>query len=368
MKMENAHVVIKNVKKTFGNTLVLDDVSLEIAKGSFTTLLGPSGCGKTTILRTLAGFYQVESGEISIGGNRINEVPSHLRNAIMVFQDYALFPHMNIKENITYGLRIQKVPKEEMERRLKATSEYLDIGRLLERTPGQISGGQQQRVALARALVMEPEVLLLDEPLSNLDAKLRITIRAELRQLQQRLKITTIYVTHDQAEALAMSDTIAVMNAGKVMQIGSPSEIYYRPQNTFVASFIGTANFISGVMKERRGDSWAVELVGGRILQVKEPKGLQKVLRIGAAVTLMARPESIKILRPGIEASGAEGGNIIKGKVVRSIFEGSTIRYWVDALGGEILIDQFDPGDFVMGNGPIEFYLDKEKIHIMPKE
>jgi ABC-type Fe3+/spermidine/putrescine transport system ATPase subunit len=361
--MEQAHVVIRNVSKTFGKAKALDDVSLEIARGSFTTLLGPSGCGKTTLLRTLAGFYKVETGELMIDGNVVNDVPSHLRNAIMVFQDYALFPHMNIRENITYGLRIRKMSKPEIDRRLSKTIEYLDIKALLERTPGQISGGQQQRVALARALVMEPEVLLLDEPLSNLDAKLRISIRAELRQLQQRLKITTIYVTHDQSEALAMSDMIAVMNQGRVMQIGSPSDVYYRPENTFVASFVGTVNFLEGVVRSADSGRFEVETKGGSIVVRARADGGErgKVPGIGDTVTLTIRPESIRILDSAPDAGNAE--NVFRGEVCRYIFEGSSIRYWVEALGTEILVDVFDPGEFTVRTGAVSFRIDPARVH-----
>ena len=365
--MENVHVVISNISKTFGKSKVLDNISLEIPRGSFTTLLGPSGCGKTTLLRTLAGFYNVERGDIFIDDQRVNDVPSHLRNAIMVFQDYALFPHMNIRENITYGLRIRKMPQEEIGKRLEKTIGYLDIGNLLERTPGQISGGQQQRVALARALVMEPEVLLLDEPLSNLDAKLRISIRAELRQLQQRLKITTIYVTHDQAEALAMSDMIAVMKDGHVMQVGSPSEVYYHPNNTFVASFIGTVNFIKGVVHSVQDDLVEIELKnGGASIVVREkPQGADagNAPRIGDSVTLAIRPESIKLLDKA--AADGDKRNLFNGKLVRSIFEGSSIRYWIDAFGAEILADVFDPGENILREGLVQFKIDPDRVHII---
>lgn len=364
--MENAHVIIRNVSKTFGKSKVLDDISLEIAKGSFTTLLGPSGCGKTTLLRLLAGFYQVEKGDLFIGDKRINDIPSHLRNAIMVFQDYALFPHMNIRENITYGLRIKKTSPAEIDRRLGKTIEYLDIKSLLDRTPGQISGGQQQRVALARALVMEPEVLLLDEPLSNLDAKLRVTIRAELRQLQQSLKITTIYVTHDQAEALAMSDKIAVMKDGRIMQVGSPSEVYYRPDNAFVASFVGTVNFIAGRVRSVEGERIEIE-VGDSVIVAKErgynrEKG--KKLSSGDRVTLSIRPECVKIL----DKTPSEQGtlNLLKGNAKRYLFEGSSIRYWIEAFGTELLADVFDPGENAIHTGDVWFRVDPEKVHIIP--
>ena len=364
--MENAHVIIRNVSKTFGKSKVLDGISLEIAKGSFTTLLGPSGCGKTTLLRLLAGFYNVEQGDLFIGDKKINDVPSHLRNAIMVFQDYALFPHMNIRENITYGLRIKKTSQAEIDRRLGKTIEYLDIKSLLDRTPGQISGGQQQRVALARALVMEPEVLLLDEPLSNLDAKLRVTIRAELRQLQQNLKITTIYVTHDQAEALAMSDRIAVMKEGRIMQVGSPSEVYYRPDNAFVASFVGTVNFISGRVRSTDGVRTEIEAGDSVIVAKERGSGREsgKRVKVGDSVTLSVRPECVKILEQ--IPSGQRELNLLRGRAKRYLFEGSSIRYWIDAFGTELLADVFDPGENAVHTEELLFSIDPEKVHIIP--
>lgn len=364
--MAEAHVTIRNLSKSFGNTKVLDNISLEIEKGSFTTLLGPSGCGKTTLLRTIAGFYDVESGEVLIGDRVINNVPSHLRNAVMVFQDYALFPHMNIRENITYGLKIRKTPAAEMEKKLQKTVAYLDIQNLLDRTPGQISGGQQQRVALARALIMEPEVLLLDEPLSNLDAKLRVSIRAELRQIQQNLKITTVYVTHDQAEALAMSDTIAVMKNGKIMQVGSPSDVYYRPDNAFVASFVGTVNFIEGTVKACSEEKIEVESGGGSVVVRERPTGRGKadrqtrMPRPGEKITLSVRPESIAIVGDGVD-----GENLFRGTIDNYIFEGSSIRYWVHALGKQILIDTFNPPENALHQGEVCFRIDPARIHLI---
>jgi ABC-type Fe3+/spermidine/putrescine transport system ATPase subunit len=363
--MEHPHVAIRNVTKTFGNFKALDSVSLEIAQGSFTTLLGPSGCGKTTLLRSIAGFYQIDEGEISIDGRVINSIPSHLRNAIMVFQDYALFPHMTIRENITYGLRIRKMPREEIERRLEKTVHYLDIGMLLDRMPGQISGGQQQRVALARALIMEPEVLLLDEPLSNLDANLRNAIRAELRQLQQRLRITTIYVTHDQAEALAMSDSIAVLNAGKIIQIGSPAEIYYHPANRFVASFVGTVNFIEGSITDIDEQHIHAEAKGLPILIERRKFDAEAIgsLERSKKVLLVIRPESMKILDSA--QAQKDAANIFQGEIDHYIFEGSNIRYWISALDSMIIVDMFDPGEADIRNGMVRFRIDPSKVHLI---
>ena len=363
--MEHTHVAIRNVTKKFGNFKALDDVSLEIEHGSFTTLLGPSGCGKTTLLRSIAGFYQIDEGEIAINDRVINDVPSHLRNAIMVFQDYALFPHMTIRENITYGLRIRKTPQDEIEKRLNKTIQYLDIGMLLDRSPGQISGGQQQRVALARALIMEPEVLLLDEPLSNLDANLRNTIRAELRQLQKRLHITTIYVTHDQSEALAMSDSIAVLNAGKIMQIGSPSEIYYRPANKFVASFVGTVNFIEGTISSM--DELNIHITSKNfsidVERAKIDEASLQSMEKSKKVLLIIRPESMKI----IDSPGAQGDstNVFHGEIDHYIFEGSNIRYWIKAMDSTIILDMFDPGESGIREGEVRFKIDPSKVHMI---
>ena len=218
-------VIIKNAVKRYGDFTALHGVSLNIEKGEFFTLLGPSGCGKTTLLRMIAGFNSIEGGDFYFGENRINDVPAHKRDIGMVFQNYAIFPHLTVEENVAYGLKARKVDKKEIDRRVKEALELVQIAPLATRKPSELSGGQQQRVALARAFVIEPSVLLMDEPLSNLDAKLRVQMRSIIKKLQRRLGITTIYVTHDQEEALAISDRIAVMNQGRVMQVGTPSEI-----------------------------------------------------------------------------------------------------------------------------------------------
>lgn len=357
--MEPVHLRIIDVSKSFGKVKALKNVCMDILKGSFTTFLGPSGCGKTTLLRTIAGFYDVEKGEIFIGDQLINDVPSHLRNAIMVFQDYALFPHMNIRENIIYGLKIKKFSEGEIERRLAKTVQYLGVKELLNRSPSQLSGGQQQRIALARALVMEPEVLLLDEPLSNLDARLRINIRAELRQLQKRLGITTIYVTHDQAEALALSDQVAVMNEGEIVQCGSPWEIYFRPRSAFVASFVGTANLLEGEVVESIPGSAFID-VGQVHLRLEEKGDLPLA---GTKVILCIRPETIEILDQTLEGIS----NIVPGRVRNYIFEGSHLRYWVEAVGRELVVDVFDPTEKGIQEDSILLRLPPNKIHIIPE-
>ena len=348
------HLVIKNLYKSFGKTEVLHDINLEIEKGLFTTFLGPSGCGKTTLLRTIAGFYEVEKGAVYIGGNLINDVPTHLRNTTMVFQDYALFPHLSIRDNIGYGLNIKKMDKETINSRLEKTVSYLDIGVLLDRFPSQLSGGQQQRVALARALVMEPEVLLLDEPLSNLDAKLRMNIRAELRQLQKKLGITTIYVTHDQGEALALSDKIAVINKGKILQYASSQDIYFSPTDEFTARFIGTSNLLEGDLKKEEG-TWYFINNGCKIrLSGSYKEGPGK---------LCIRPEMVDI-------KTADDGsvNICKGRIVNYIFEGAYIRYWIEALGNEIVADCYDPGYQNILEGEIYIHLNPDKLHVLQND
>ncbi|MBB5226989.1 ABC transporter ATP-binding protein [Treponema ruminis] len=236
---------LKNLSFSFGNSLTVNDISLKVEEGSFTTILGPSGCGKTTLLRLISGFLEPQSGEILIDGVNQAGVEVNERKVGMVFQDYALFPHLSVAQNIAYGLKLQKnLSKAEINQLVSEISLSLGIEELLSRYPNELSGGQQQRVALARALVLKPKILLMDEPLSSLDTKLRSKVREELKEIQQRLKITTIYVTHDQEEALSLSTKIAVLNEGKLLQEGSPREIYFEPKNKFVADFVGKANFI----------------------------------------------------------------------------------------------------------------------------
>jgi len=279
-------VVLKHVTKKFGKVVAVDDLSLEVRDKEFVVLLGPSGCGKSTTLRLIAGLEKPDSGEIWIGDKLVNDVDPTRRNVAMVFQSYALYPHMTVYGNIEFPLKMAGVPKKERKKKVLETAEFLGISELLDRKPSQLSGGQQQRVALARALVREPQVFLMDEPLSNLDAKLRVKMRFELRKLQKKLGITTIYVTHDQVEAMTMADRIAVMNAGKLQQYGTPEEIFYKPSNIFVAGFVGSPpmNFVKGKVVSEE-----VLVFDAGIFKLKIPNIYQKLA--GSEYVLGFRPQ-----------------------------------------------------------------------------
>ena len=301
------------------------DVSLDIEPGSFVTLLGPSGCGKTTTLRMIAGFESPDEGEIYLGQEPINALTPNKRDTAMVFQSYALFPHYNVFDNVAYGLRLRKVPKAEIDRRVAAILELVELSGMESRMTNQLSGGQQQRVALARAMVVEPGVLLFDEPLSNLDAKLRVSMRTEIRRIQQTLGITAVYVTHDQAEAMAISDKIIIMNRGVVAQMGTSEEIYQHPNSEFVADFIGEVNFLSGDITQVRGDSCTLSITGHPV-QVGNPDGFP----VGKQCKVVLRPEA------GILGdSGA-----LPCKVVLSCFMGAYQNYHV--MVGDTLVKLAD--------------------------
>ena len=309
-------VIIRDAVKRYGDFTALNGVSLNIKEGEFFTLLGPSGCGKTTLLRMIAGFNSIEGGDFYFGEKRINDVPAHKRDIGMVFQNYAIFPHLTVKENVAYGLKARKVGKQEMETRVSEALELVQISHLADRKPNELSGGQQQRVALARAFVIEPSVLLMDEPLSNLDAKLRVQMRTVIKKLQRRLGITTIYVTHDQEEALAISDRIAVMKDGNIMQIGTPNEIYAKPQNPFVAGFIGVSNFLDCEVRD-----------GCTVVQDEITVDIPLRKAFSGKAKLSARPEQLFFSEQGMP-----------GKVLFSTFLGDFIEYEVELDNGQSLI------------------------------
>ena len=313
-------VIIKNAVKKYGDFTAVNGISLNIEQGEFFTLLGPSGCGKTTLLRMIAGFNTVDGGEICFDEQVINNLPAHKRDIGMVFQNYAIFPHLNVADNVAYGLKARKVPKEQIVPRVDEALRMVQIDQLKARQPNELSGGQQQRVALARAFVIEPGVLLMDEPLSNLDAKLRVQMRTTIKKLQRRLGITTIYVTHDQEEALAISDRIAVMKEGNIMQIGRPEEIYRKPANPFVANFIGVSNFVDCTVDGQDPKAASVKLHDGYSFQMP--------LRApySGEVILSARPEQLFFSEKGIP-----------GKVNLSVFLGDFIQYEVQLHTGQVL-------------------------------
>jgi multiple sugar transport system ATP-binding protein len=295
-----AAVDIRRARKSFGNVEVLHGVDIGIADGEFVVLVGPSGCGKTTLLRMIAGLEQISAGEIAIGGRIVNNLPPKDRDIAMVFQSYALYPHMTVRDNMGFSLKLRKADSREIDERVKRAADILGLMPFLDRFPRQLSGGQRQRVAMGRAIVRNPQVFLFDEPLSNLDAKLRVQMRVEIKALHQRLKTTSVYVTHDQVEAMTMADRIVVMHDGKVEQIGSPLELYDRPANLFVAGFIGSPamNFIKGTLRRTNGDAW-VEAPGG----VRLAAGPHAAGKEGQEVVYGVRPEHLAVVGKGEAAA-----------------------------------------------------------------
>jgi ABC-type Fe3+/spermidine/putrescine transport system ATPase subunit len=353
-----AEVRMVDVSKTFGANAAADRVSLSVPDGCFFTLLGPSGCGKTTTLRIVAGFYPPDRGDVYIGATRVNDLPPYRRHTAMVFQEYALFPHMTVAENVAYGLRMRRIAAPQIRRRVADALALVGLSGVDRAFPARLSGGQQQRVALARALVVEPEVLLLDEPLSSLDAKLRVRVRTELRALQRQLGKTVLYVTHDQEEALAISDRIAVMAVGRIQQVGTPVEIYHRPANRFVADFVGLANFLdaevvgpqtvraAGIMMQTSHDA------------VSPPEGGASRRRV-----VVLRPEAIQLHREAIQ-----GPNVLPGRITASSFLGTLARYWVQAGGTNWVVDVPAPGDTVLLSGDVFLEIPRDRIHLLQSE
>jgi ABC-type Fe3+/spermidine/putrescine transport system ATPase subunit len=332
-------IQLQDIVKRFGTLEAVSRVTLDIRDGELFTLLGPSGCGKTTILRLVGGFHQADSGRILFGDRDMTGKPPYERNIGMVFQNYALWPHMRIFDNIAYGLRLKKVAAADVEGRVTRALTLVNMKGLERRYPGELSGGQQQRVALARALVLNPDVLLLDEPLSNLDAKIRIQVRAEIRKLQKDLGITTIYVTHDQEEALTLSDRIAVMSHGKLQQLGEPRELYEKPYNPFVADFIGINNLIPGKVREasETGTRLVVETAAGTVACTGDGR-----LSAGHACKICVRPETAEI---SLNAEAPSGANSLPGTVSFPSYIGNTIRYDVEVNGAVFKVDVQNPRD-----------------------
>ncbi len=323
---------IADLEKRFGEVKALSDVNLDIGKGEFFTLLGPSGCGKTTLLRTIAGFYRQDRGEVWLGDEKVDDLPAHRRDTGMVFQNYAVFPHMTVFENVAYGLRVRRLPRAEIERRVAAALKTVHLEGYEKRTPDQLSGGQQQRVGLARAMAVEPRVLLFDEPLSNLDAKLRVEMRDEIRAVQKQLGITAIYVTHDQEEALVISDRIAVVSAGRIQQVGAPWQIYKDPETLFVASFVGKVNLLRAEIGALRGPGLRKAKAGPLDLLVPDPGELAE-----KELTIAFRPED------AMEEPASDADNLIIGKVVGSSFLGTVAIMEIDIAGTRLLIERHRP-------------------------
>jgi len=320
---------IDDVSASYGDHRVLNHIDLDVRPGEFFALLGPSGCGKTTLLRTIAGFAQAEAGRILVGGNDLSKLPPWKRDVGMVFQSYALWPHLTVARNVAFGLEERRLPRADIARRVATALDFVGLGQLGERRPSELSGGQQQRVALARTIAIEPKILLLDEPLSNLDAKLRIQVRRELRSLQQRLGLTTILVTHDQEEANTICDRVAVMSAGEVQQVGTPAELYETPANLFVAQFLGTANVLEGRVVSAGGGR-VFESSGGLRLSVAPET------QIPDGARMVFRPQDASVVTGD---APADGSGLVSGRIVYREFLGSTLRYGIQAGGADLYVD-----------------------------
>ncbi|WP_261130921.1 ABC transporter ATP-binding protein [Bacillus sp. Marseille-Q3570] len=368
-------VKIENLVKKFDDVEALSDVNLEIKEGEFFALLGPSGCGKTTTMRCIAGFENPTSGTIKIGDNVVNHAPPNQRNCGMVFQSYALFPHYNVFENVAYSLNIKKLKEsgltgklstyarllsrrlskypKDIEQKVWETLEYVELAHLADRLTSELSGGQQQRVALARALIMEPAVLLMDEPLSNLDQKLRHSMRNTIRRIQQDLGITTIFVTHDQEEAMSMADRVAVMSDGKVKQIGTPTDLYSNPGTSFIADFVGSSNILKGKVVNREDPYCTVQFNGSQIRSISKPKKDE--------VEVVIRPENISIIQ---EHEIDPAKNILEGTIMFSTYLGAVVRYDIQVGTHQIIVDTtYKSGDSILSPGhKVHLTIEPERV------
>ena len=356
-------VTVKNLSKEFkrhdqkGYLTAVNNISYEFSDRKLTTILGPSGCGKTTMLRMIAGFELPTGGDILIGNKNVTCMPPNLRDIAMVFQSYALFPHLTIYENIAYGLKVRGLRQAEVQQRANQVIQLMRLNGMETRFPNQVSGGQQQRVALARAIVVEPRLLLFDEPLSNLDAKLREYMRDEIRKLQLRLGITSIYVTHDQAEAMAISDTVIIMNNGIIEQLGTPYEIYYRPVNRFVATFMGKANFMEGVLIGAEGEVGLVK-VGDGVIRAGCPSGY---CRVGNSCLVFIRPEAVRIVK--------EGGQVTA-TVEQVTFLGAVAEYTLNIGSVRIVAQTSNPlsSGMVGAGGEVGLIFDEACARVLPED
>jgi ABC-type Fe3+/spermidine/putrescine transport system ATPase subunit len=345
----DAHVRLDGLVKRFGDTVAVAGVSLDVARGSLTAILGPSGCGKTTLLRLIGGFFAPDAGEIWINGVSQSRVPPYARPTSTVFQEYALFPHLTVFSNVAYGLRLRRLSRVAIAERVSRMLALVRLEGLEERFPTELSGGQQQRVALARALVVEPAVLLMDEPLSNLDAQLRVSVRDELRELQQRLGITTVYVTHDQEEALAVADTVAVMRGGRIVQRGTPREIYEEPVDPWVAGFVGQVNLLHGRIEQGR------LRLGSLVVDLPALPAPD-----GADVLVALRPEAIRI------TPGRPQGDGLQGEVIGRTYLGTALRYRVRCDAETLTVDDHDPAGKAPLDGHVALVFDPARLRIWP--
>jgi iron(III) transport system ATP-binding protein len=361
--MRQDFLVLKGLAKIFGTkedaVTAVNNVNIEVREGELVTLLGPSGCGKTTTLRMIAGFELPTSGKVLIDGEDVTTTPPNRRPTTMVFQNYALFPHLTVFENIAYGLKIRRYSGQEIRRKVEEIMRLVGLKGLSERSPSQLSGGQQQRVSLARSLVMEPKVLLFDEPLSNLDAKLRVSTRLEIRKLQQRVGITSVYVTHDQEEAMTLSDRVVIMHQGKIMQIGSPQEIYARPVNRFVADFIGKANFLEGHLGRIITENKRELDIMGHKFQVSVGEGS---FSEGERVLLVVRPESVSV--------EPKKPNALVGTVREAVYLGSEMVYEIEVARSLLTAQIANPQEhMVFEEGEnVTVAFQEKSLHILPYE
>ncbi|MDD3539466.1 MAG: ABC transporter ATP-binding protein [Atribacterota bacterium] len=361
--MKNDFLELKELVKIFGSgkdaVTAVDRVSLKVKEGELVTLLGPSGCGKTTILRMISGFELPTSGKIYIDQEDVTSTPPNKRPTAMVFQNYALFPHMTVAQNIVYGLKIHGEPHQAALEKAERVMKLVGLEKLGNRSPSHLSGGQQQRVSLARSLIMEPKVLLLDEPLSNLDAKLRISMRLEIRKLQQRVGITSIYVTHDQLEAMSLSDRVVILKEGRIQQIGTPQEVYAHPSNRFVADFIGKANFLEAVIEKVTSEQEVVINLLGQKLTIP---GIKKDFKKDERVLLVLRPESI-----GLEKKKPDS---ITGTIQEIVYLGNQMTYLVEIANQLITIELSNPQEcesFQKGE-EVSIKLPQRGLHLLPRE